>query len=112
MFAGKLRHKVDIEHQSAGSPQQFGTGEPDVAWIVFLNDIWAAVEPLSGRELFAAQEFHSEVTTRIRLRYRDGITAAMRVAFESRHYNILYIIDPEERHRELHLLCSEGLASD
>ena len=80
-------------------------------WTVFLNDIWASVEPLSGRELFAAQEFHNEVTTRIRIRYRDGVTAKMRVVFESVNYNILVIIDPELRHRELQLLCSSGLSN-
>lgn len=109
MQAGRLRHKIDIQSLVAGSPQQLGTGEPDETWTVFLNDIWAAVEPLQGRELFAAQEFHSDVTVRIRVRYRTGITPRMRAVFETRNYSILYVLDREERHRELELLCSEGV---
>ena len=109
MFAGRLRHKVDIEQLVAGSPNQTAEGAPDESWAVYLNDIWASVEPLSGRELFSAQEHHSEVTVRVRVRYRTGITAKMRVVFESKNYNILYVLDPEERHRELQLLCTEGL---
>ena len=109
MMSGRLRHKLDIQQLVAGSPDQTPEGEPDESWTVFLNDIWAAVEPLSGRELFAAQEHHSEIQVRIRVRYRTGITAKMRAVFESRNYNILAVIDREERHRELELLCSEGL---
>lgn len=108
MMAGRLRHKVTIERLVAGSPQQFGTGEPDDAWTAYLSDIWATVEPLSGRELFAAQEHLAEVSTRVRLRYRDGITAQMRVVFEGRYYNVGAVIDRELRHRELELLCTEG----
>lgn len=109
MQAGKLRHKVTIQRQVAASPNQHSTGEPDEPWTAYLSDIWGAVEPLNGRELFAAQEFHSEVSVRIRIRYREGITAAMRVLFDSRYYQILYVLDPEERHRELQLLCTQGI---
>lgn len=109
MFSGRLRHKVNIQQLVAGSPDQTNTGAPDDAWTAFLTSIWASVEPLRGRELFAAQEFHSEVEVRIRVRYRDGITAKMRVVFDSNNYNILYILDPENRHRELELLCSTGV---
>lgn len=109
MQAGRLRNKIDIEQLSAASPQQLNTGEPDESWSVYLNDIWASVEPLSGRELFAAQEFHSEVTVRIRIRYRSGVNNRMRVVFGTKYYDIKAVIDPEERHREFHLLCSEGV---
>lgn len=109
MNAGRLRHKIDIEQLVAGSPNQNEYGEPSEVWTVFLNDIWAAVEPLQGRELFAAQEHHAEVTTRIRIRYRDGVTAKMRVVFEGAYYDIKAVIDPERRHRELHLLCTTGV---
>ena len=109
MNAGRLRHKIDIEHLVAASPDQTPEGAPDETWTVLLNDIWAAVEPLNGRELFAAQEHHGEVTTRIRIRYRTGITDKMRVAFDGTYYDIKYILDPEMRHRELHLLCATGV---
>jgi SPP1 family predicted phage head-tail adaptor len=109
MRIGKLRHLVTIQQRVAGSPDQTAEGAPDEDWASYATDVWAAVEPLSGRELFAAQQFESEVTTRVRIRYRSGITAAMRVVFESRNYNIRYILDPDERHIELHLLCTQGV---
>jgi SPP1 family predicted phage head-tail adaptor len=107
--AGKLRHLVTIQQKVAGSPDQTAEGAPDSDWSAVASNVWAVVEPLSGRELFAAQQFASEVTTRIRIRYRSGITAAMRVVFESRNYNVRYVMDPDERHKELHLLCTQGV---
>lgn len=109
IFAGKLRHRVIIQRLVAGSPQQTASGQPDEAWATYLT-VLASVEPLNGRELFAAQEHHSEVTTRVRVRYRDGVTAKMRVSFDGKLYNIAAVIDPELRHREFQLLCVEGVS--
>ena len=38
-----------------------------------------SIEPLQGRELFAAQEHHSETEVRIRIRYRSDVTPGARV---------------------------------
>lgn len=105
MRAGRLRHRVVIEglvdNQGAdGSIPQ--TWEP-------VATVWAGVEPLSGRERFAAEQVQSQVDARIVIRYRAGVTAAMRVRFGAVIYSIEAVINPEQRHRELHLLCSEGL---
>lgn len=75
---------------------------------------WAAVEPLSGRELFAAQQTQSEITTRIRIHWQRGVTERMRVAHvtswaEPRTtdiYDVLSVLDIRSAHRELHLLCA------
>lgn len=107
--AGRLRHLVTHQALVAGSPQQSPSGEPDEAWADLVTGIFAGVEPLMGRELFVAQEMHSEVTVRIRERYRPGVDAKQRVIWGEKIYNIQYIIDPEERHEELLLMCSEGL---
>lgn len=111
MKAGKLRHKVAIQEFALGSPQQKPSGEPDGAWanVAGISSIWASIEPLKGRELFAAQEHHSEVEVRIRIRYRAGITAAMRVVHGGLYYAIAAVLDPELRHRELELLCKQGV---
>ena len=106
--AGKLRHRIALQSLTAGSPQQTGSGMPDESWATVVT-VSASVEPLNGRELFAAQEHHSEVTTRVRIRYRSGITAKMRVSHGGTLYNIRDVIDPEKRHRELQLMCTDGV---
>jgi SPP1 family predicted phage head-tail adaptor len=69
--------------------------------------IWAAVEPLQGREFFSAMQENAEVTTRIRIRYREGIDRTMIVRHGDIDFEILYIIHPELNKRELQLMCKE-----
>jgi SPP1 family predicted phage head-tail adaptor len=107
MRAGRLRHRITLQRLVAGSPQQKPSGEPDVAWADYLS-VWASVEPVTGREPFLAQAHLSEVTTKIRMRYRSGLDAAMRVVFGQGIYNIHAILNFEERNIELQLLCSQG----
>jgi len=69
--------------------------------------VWASVEPLKGREFFAAQKENAETTVRICIRYRPGISADMRILYCDKVYGINAIIDIEERHTELQLMCQE-----
>jgi SPP1 family predicted phage head-tail adaptor len=109
MRAGQLRHRVTIQRLVEGSPQQDAGGTPDDAWSEYFT-CYAEVAPLRGRELIAAQQVNSEVTGTIRIRYRDDktVTTAMRAVFESRNFDILAVVDPLERHRELVLYVKEG----
>lgn len=99
-----LRHIVAIQWLAAGVPQQLDNGEPNTAWVDFLPRVSASVEPLRGRELYAAQEHQADVDVRIRIRYREGIEPTMRVVHDGRVYDIRAVIDPDLRHRELELL--------
>lgn len=104
MNPGKLRHRVTLQEYKEVL-DQYGTpidqGWQDVA------TIWASIEPIQGREYVLLQNTQSELTTRIRIRYRPEITPAMRVLYGTRVFNIQSVIDPEERHIELQLLCKE-----
>ncbi len=109
METGKLRHQITIQTLTEGSPNLKPSGEPDATWTNTLTGVSASIEPLRGRELFAAQEHHSDITIRVRIRYRAGIIAAQRVLYGSRVLNILAVLNREERNIELELMCSEGL---
>jgi len=104
MRAGELRHRVTIQ-EFVEAVDQYGTpiGQDwqDVC------TVWAAVEPIQGREYILLQNTQTELTARIRIRYRAGIKPAMRVVYGQRIFNIQSVIDPEERHRELLLMCQE-----
>ncbi len=103
--AGILRHRVTLQECVSGQDE---AGQPIDAW-QDVATVWAAVEPLRGREYFAAAQVQAEVTTRIRIRYRKGIRPDMRVRYGERTYNINAVIDPEECHRELQLMCREAV---
>jgi len=109
--AGNLRHKVTVQQLVAGSPQQKASGEPDETWTTVAT-VWASIEPLRGREVLTAQQFGSEVKVRIRMRYCTlvaDITAAMRVVYDGKYYGIVAVIDPMLKHREIELMCTQGL---
>lgn len=103
MRAGDLRHRVTIQQLSALSDGMGGVRETwqDVA------TVWAAVEPMEGRERYEAQQIQAELTHRVRLRYRPGITPKMRVVHKGRIFQIEAVINRAERNRELILLCAE-----
>lgn len=79
MQAGKLRHKVTIERPVQGRSER---GGPRDEWQPYLSDIWAEVLDLGPRERMAAQQVQSSITTKVRIRYRPGIDATMRVKWQ------------------------------
>ncbi len=104
MQSGHLRHRVTIEQST---PAQNEYGELVESWAALVT-VWGAVEPLDGREYFQVQQVQSTVTTRIRIRYRTGITPLMRVAWDGRIFDIEDVIEPKSQRRELHLMCREN----
>lgn len=110
MRAGRLRHRIKFQAKT-GTPVPDGYGGSTIPWVDFATKIPAAIEPLSGRELLAAQAVQNETSHKVTLRYQPGITAAMRVVFGSRVFAITAPpLNKDERNRELTLLCSEGLS--
>lgn len=105
MKIGDLRHRITLQELVTGQDE---AGQPVDMW-QDVATVWASVEPLRGTEYWAAAQVQAERTVRIRIRYRPGIRPDMRVLYAGRVFNIQSIIDPEERHRELQLMCKEVL---
>ncbi len=103
MRSGRLRHRVTIQSRSA--TMDAAGGQPDT-W-TDVATVWAGVEPLSGREYLAASANNAEVTHKVTMRHRDGVTAAQRLAFGIRRFDILAVMDRDERGVELTLMCRE-----
>lgn len=101
MRAGALDQRIVIERLVEGYDE---LGQPINDWLPIVTT-WAAVEPLVGREYIAAGALLSEVTARISLRYRPGITAADRVIHDGKVYGITSVADVHSSRRELHLMC-------
>jgi SPP1 family predicted phage head-tail adaptor len=101
---GKLRHRITIQQESETSDSMGGN---TIMW----NDVatvWASINPLSGKEYYDAEQVQSEVSHKIRIRYRSGITSDMRIDFKGRIFKIVSPpINWEERDREMMLMCRE-----
>jgi len=101
---GKLRHRVTIQSYTA-TKNNFG--EEIRVWNKFA-EVSASIEPLSGKELFTAQQLHAEATTQMIIRYIQGLDTSMRVLFGTRIYDILHVSNKEERNIAMYLLCKEN----
>lgn len=112
MNAGKLRHRISIETVSTSRDAYGQTGEADGEYTsVPFATVWGQVQDLSGRELYAAEEMHSQITVRITCRFFPGIVPAMiaRVPMDQRTrvFDIMSVVDPDGRRRTLDLECKE-----
>ncbi|MBK0003169.1 phage head closure protein [Erwinia sp. S38] len=107
MQAGKLRHRVRLQQKV--SQQDPVTGAVEPSWLDVAT-LWAEVSPLSVREFIAAQAGQGEVTTRIKIRYRPGITRHHRILYREQIFNIEGVLpDPKSGREYLTLPCSEGV---
>lgn len=106
MKIGTLRHRIQIQTKtiSEDSLKQQTESWTDVA------TVWARIEPLSGREYFQARQETAEVSVKVTMRYRNDIVPSMRLRFEDRIFEVLSVINPEERCILLLLMCKEVYA--
>ncbi len=107
---GELRHRLIVQAERAIDDGGGGRSDP---WAdpVIVATVWGKIEPLTGGERLRAMQLQDRLSHRIVIRHRSGITAAMRVRFGARAFNIRAVIDLGERGRFLELLCEEGVAT-
>lgn len=83
--SGKLNKIITI--QQPVKSQDPVSGDEVVVWENLFTDIYAAIEPLSVRDFVAAQAAQSEIVARVIIRYREGLTASMRILHKSEIYS-------------------------
>ena len=103
MEIGRLRHRITLMRQ-VNEINDYGATM--TKW-KSIATVWAEVKPLSGREYFSAQQVQSEITTQIWLRYIEGIKPTMKVKFGKREFEILSVLNTQERDVSLQLMCKE-----
>lgn len=108
MRGGALRHLVQLQRRA--TTQESTYGSQDTTWTTYAT-VYAAIEPLNGRELLAAEAVQSEVTHQITIRWNRGFTvkAADRVAFGARMFDVQDVINLNERNYEVDITAIEGV---
>ena len=98
MNPGELKHRITFQVQDLEQEEE--------TW----NDIlstWANINPISGKEYYSAETINSDLTHKIRLRYRRGITPDMRILYNGRIFYIVSVINEYEKNTMLQLMCRE-----
>lgn len=107
MRVGELRKRVTFQSETSSSDN---AGGYTLGWTTVAT-VWAAIEPLNGREVFTAQHLEGHVTHRVIIRYRSDITSDMRMVYGARVFNVRAVINQDERNCWTTLLVEEGVAA-
>lgn len=104
MSAGKLRDRLTIERASETGRDEHG--KTIVKWSA-LATVWGRISPLSGKELFEAQQTEARTNTRILIRRYAGLTSRDRIRFGTRIFNLTYVPDEGLRQPAVALMAVE-----
>lgn len=105
VLAGGMRQRIRIEQPVLTAD---GLGGSTRSWEE-VTTVWAEIVSGRGDERYAAGQLTSQATHRIRLRWRDDITSAMRVVFGTRIFAIRAVIEHDGKRRSLELIVEEGV---
>lgn len=100
-FAMSLDRLVSIQRQSGEDElgQQLPTG-----WVEF-DKAWAGIRTLRGIEAIKAGAVASRVSASIRVRYREDVTAAMRIVDGANVYDVKAVMLDTVGRRHVDLVC-------
>ena len=104
MRAGELNKIISIEQKGTTSDGMGGFTE---AYTTVASSVYAAIWTVSAKERIQSAKETMDITHRIRIRYRTGITAGMRVKYKTSYYNIKSIINPNMANEMLEILAAE-----
>ena len=105
-LTSKLKHRIKILRPPDPEIDTDEAGQPLADWQP-VADVWASIEPLSGRQLESARQVHAEVTTRIRIRYRKGIDRTMIARYGDSEFEFLFLIHKDFAKKEIQIMCKE-----
>jgi SPP1 family predicted phage head-tail adaptor len=102
---GKMRHRLTI--QTKASTQETTLG----SWTLASTNTevrWGSIEPITGRERIRAGQQVPEATHLIRMRYNTVVSPSDRIAAKgSRFFEIMSVVDLDERQIVLECMCKE-----
>jgi SPP1 family predicted phage head-tail adaptor len=108
MLAGPLNRRITLQRPLESRDANYANVQltwEDVA------TVWAALEPVSGREFLRNQEVQSELSTRVRLRWQPalaGLTPKWRLQHNGRTFGIDAVVNVREANVEFELVCTEA----
>lgn len=101
---GRLRDRVTLQSPTR---TRATSGQVTVEW-ADVATVYAAVEGLTGSELYRARQVQPDVSYKVRLRWRADVTADWRIVWAGKSLDVAAVVASGGRHGELWALCSEA----
>jgi SPP1 family predicted phage head-tail adaptor len=101
--AGALRHRVVLQQPVRVDD---GGGGATQTWQT-VAELWAAVTSIGGEERLSADALTGRVTHEVWIRYRPGVTPAMRFQHAGRILEIRAVLEAGNLRHRLQCLCLE-----
>jgi SPP1 family predicted phage head-tail adaptor len=111
MRAGQLKHKITFQQLTVANDTWGHSNETWTDQVTTYASIW----PVRGVERMEAMKLDNENTHKIRIRYNSVIHPKMRIEYfdhrksSTRYFNILAIIDTDERNIYQEIMASEEI---
>lgn len=107
MQSGDLKHRIELQLPTKVPD---GLGGQTVTWST-VHTVYASIWPLKGTEALEGGRDVAVVTHRVRIRFRRGVKASMRIKdlFSGRYFSIVTApIDLGDQHQWLEMMCKEA----
>jgi len=98
-----LRHQIVIKTTTTVADGIGGLTETETTFLTCRAAIW----PVSARELIQSDQLEMQTTHRIRIDWQTGILSTMKIYHGTRAFEIVSIINIEERNVVLDILAKE-----
>ena len=102
---GDLNKRIDIIATTKVGDGMGGFSETDTT---VASSIPAAIWPTSAKDITVMNTTTMVISHRVRVRYRSVLRSSWRLKFGNRYFAIVSIIDPNEEHKFLDLMCKES----
>lgn len=107
--AGKYPHRLEI--QAPVQTQDPASGEVTTDWQT-VGTVWAAIEPIRGKEAMTGEQMLATMNTRIIIRWSqlaETLTAAHRGLHQNTIFNFVSIAHVRLKRREVEIMALSGL---
>ena len=102
-------NKIYLSHDNDGNAVlEYANRKPYAHKLALENfSVAAFITPTTGREYEESQKIRAETTYKISTRYFRGINSTHRILYNNREFEIVSVLDLNERHEELQIIAAE-----
>ena len=103
LCAGDMQERITIQ---SSTDQRQANGEVVQVWANVVTNVSAEIKPIRGQQLVILRAALSELSLKVRIKYRIGVNTQMRILWRGDPYYISEVIPGGFRNKtELTLMC-------